>query len=67
MGGNFVIAVHLAGRFMNRSCDFFCRPRMAGARFACSILGAKHRAPTIETVVQAIFNGVIKNESTRVP
>jgi hypothetical protein len=34
---------------------------MVGARCACPISGAKHRAPTIETIVSETFYEIIKN------
>ena len=41
---------------MNRPCSFDCAPCVVGARCACPIPGAKHRAPTIETIVSATFS-----------
>jgi len=39
---------------------------MVGARCACPISGAKHRAPTIETIVPVTFCEIIKNSGIEI-
>jgi hypothetical protein len=51
---NFVVAAPEGASLLS-----FCAPCIVGARGACPISGAKHRAPTIEAIGLATFYEII--------